>query len=190
MPSYDYRDFADRCPPSSATAWPLLRVIPDDQPGPAQAHRHYDGKPGAGLLAWLAHLTTLLPPCRPGRPPAVAAVRTLVIRMRPRTRPGGTGAYPENWPGSGTRSPSPPSGRSCTPPESTPHHAAPARPGANSYAPRPTASSRSTSPMWTASCSGASTPWSWSGTVPGAPACLESPRTPTPPGPPRQPPTS
>src|SRR5205823_9549813 len=72
-PSHDYRNYADRWPPSSATPWPLLRVIPGDQPGPARAHRLNDGKPGAGLLpvAWLAHLTTLLPPRLTGRhPPA------------------------------------------------------------------------------------------------------------------------
>ena len=50
-----------------------------------------------------------------------------------------------SWSGSATRSLPPRCGRSCTPPGSTPHPAAPARPGSSSSPPRPAASSRSTS---------------------------------------------
>src|SRR6266516_770185 len=102
MPSYDYRDFTGRWPPSSATAWPSLRVIPGDQPGLAQAHRLDDGKPGAGLLpvAWLAHLTTLLPPCLTGRHPRARRPVPTRERNRP-AQPGRhsncTSAESEHW---------------------------------------------------------------------------------------------
>src|SRR6266566_9987130 len=71
--------------------WPLLRVVPGDQPGLAQAHRLYDGKPGAGLLpvAWLAHLTTLLPPCLTGRHPRARRP----VPTRERNRPAQPGRY-------------------------------------------------------------------------------------------------
>jgi putative transposase len=90
----------------------------------------------ATLLAWhrrlIARKWDYTSRRRPGRSRMSAKIRKLVIRIATEIPPGDTAACKANSSGSATRSPPPPSGRSCTTPESTLRPAAPGRPGSNS----------------------------------------------------------
>ena len=90
----------------------------------------------ATLLAWhrrlVAHKWDYTSRRPTGRPPTAAAIRELVIRIATDNPAWGTGAYKANWSSSATRSPPPLCGRSCTPPESAPRPATPARRGSSS----------------------------------------------------------
>src|ERR1039458_10485860 len=112
----------------------------------------------ATLLAWHQRLVARKwdypSPRPPGGPPTAAAIRKLAIRIATDNPAWGTGAYTANWSSSATRSPPPLCGRSCTPPESAPRPAAPARRGSSSLLRRPAAFLRSISFTWTpCSCS-------------------------------------
>src|SRR5713226_2667626 len=69
---------------------------------------------------------------RPGRPPAVAAIRKLVIRLATDNPAWGIAVCRANWSSWATRSPPPRCGRSCMLPGSIPRRAGRARPGSSS----------------------------------------------------------
>ena len=101
------------------------------------------------ILRWHRQLLTrrwTTPPVRPGRPAIPAGVARWSCAWPPRIRPGGIGASTASSPDSATGSAPPRSGRSCTPPGSTPHRDGPDRPGRSSSARRPRRS-------WPATCS-------------------------------------
>jgi hypothetical protein len=101
------------------------------------------------ILRWHRQLLNrrwTTPPVRPGRPAIPAGVRALVLRLATENPTWGYRRVHGELADSATGSAPQRSGRSCTPPGSTPHRDGPVRPGRSSFARRPRRS-------WPANCS-------------------------------------